>query len=55
MNDTKKRPDYSLESVLSDQPKDAEQPKIIATVQISVESPEVRCEKGDCNQDYAPG
>ncbi len=47
--------DYSLESMAFDNEADGEVPEIMSAQKIEIESPEVRCMKGDCDGDYAPG
>ena len=48
-------PDYTLETALIDNRKDCKNPEIVQEISLEVESADVRCLKGDCNQDYAPG
>jgi hypothetical protein len=50
-------PDYSLEAFVTadEQQRVVDAPHVDAVVKIEVESPELRCMKGDCQGDYAPG
>jgi hypothetical protein len=50
-------PNYSLESFVTadEQQHDGDAPHVDVAVRIEVESPELRCMKGDCQGDYAPG
>lgn len=49
-------PNYSLEAFVADEREfEVDAPHIETAVKIEVESPELRCMKGDCNGDYAPG
>ena len=47
-------PDYSNSATLGDKKKRA-RPRIDRAVALTVPLQDVRCAKGDCNQDYAPG
>lgn len=51
------RIDYSLEGYVAndDQSCENDAPRLATAVKIEVESPELRCMKGDCQGDYAPG
>lgn len=55
MDISNERPDYSIERISTDKYEDCKDPKIKSAVLLEVQSSEVRCMKGDCNQDYAPG
>ena len=57
MEGLQKIPNYSLEAfvVADEQQCRVDAPHVDAAVTIEVESPELRCMKGDCNQDYSPG
>ena len=57
MNGLQEAPNYSLEAfVAADEPQcEIDAPHVDAAVKIEVESPELRCMKGDCNGDYVPG
>jgi hypothetical protein len=47
--------DYSLESIALNDEADGEAVKILSAQKLEIDSPEVRCMKGDCNGDYTPG
>lgn len=47
--------EYSLDGVSLRTEATSDPPLILNTVIFEVESLEVRCMKGDCNGDYAPG
>jgi hypothetical protein len=57
MNGLQKAPNYSLEAFVAadEQQCGIDAPHVDAAVRIEVESPELRCMKGDCNGDYVPG
>ena len=50
-----KTPDYTLEEIAVAQNTEERLPEISSVRVLKVEDPEVRCSKGDCDQDYAPG
>jgi hypothetical protein len=54
-NCTKKAPDYSIAATLGEEEKLHEHPRIERAFALTVTPQDVRCAKGDCNKDYAPG
>jgi len=52
---SKEKPDYSLDAAANKKSQEMKSPKINSVTVMEVESSDVRCSKGDCNQDYAPG
>lgn len=48
-------PDYSLDAVANKKSQIMDSPKIKSVTVMEVESSDVRCSKGDCDGDYAPG
>lgn len=57
MKGLQEAPNYSLEAYVTadEQHCGTDAPHVDAAVRIEVESPELRCMKGDCNGDYVPG
>lgn len=47
--------DYTLDATASNEEPASGAPTISTVLALEVDSAEVRCMKGDCNQDYAPG
>lgn len=47
--------DYTLDATAPKEEASSEAPTVSAVLALEVDSAEVRCMKGDCNQDYAPG
>jgi hypothetical protein len=55
MNEVQQPADYTLDGVIPGRNAISGPPEILTILEIDVESPEIRCMKGDCNGDYAPG
>jgi hypothetical protein len=55
MNEVRQPADYTLDGVISDRDAVSGPPEILTIVTLDIESPEIRCMKGDCDGDYAPG
>ena len=49
------KPDYSLEAAANGENRNVNSPEIKSITVLKVESAKIRCSKGDCDQDYAPG
>lgn len=55
MNEVQQPADYTLDGIISDRNATSGPPEVLTILALDIESPEIRCMKGDCNQDYAPG